>query len=875
MNGVLLDEERVADRARDLGATGHNGFRLVYVSLEAVPKPTFAWLDLEFHNTQALGALPPREAFAINGGIRLRAGALPGQVQVTEVHPDPDGRPFALRLKVAPVGDYSSYTLATAVGSLVAPDDALPRAMDPLLNRLPFKFRPGCFNLACAPRWDVPPPRGDVPAIDYLARDYDSFRHVLMAAMAQRVPGWQPTSEADLDQVLIDLIAAQGDELADHHDRVIAERSIVSARKRVSLARHGRLVDYHLHQGNQASTWVALQAVAARADLPTLSSDADGMEDEWAVWSGRDWRDADAVVFALPREPGTRWRRRVFAALNSLQLYTWGDSVTALAEGATSADLHIAGSSSEADAIVLEALFNHASADQSTAPAEADVDTRVDHLLIEEARNPATGTPNGRSIARRQLLRLLPLDGALPRAQRLQDPVTGAWFVRVNWLADDALTQNYCFVSDCAGVLVRELTQFHGNLLRVTQGRPHETVFQPPGSALEADDDNRLRRLSHAHTTLRQRQRGPLRVDDATVCVLPEAAGVLAYRATPADGITPPRSTLQVTVDGFDAAWEERIDLVLSEDDDEHFIVETHENGVSQLRFGNGVNGRALPAGARVTAQFRSGQGVAGNVGADVLTTATNAALLLRVWNPFDVTDGRAPEAAADLLRRAPEAYRRVQLRAVTLADYAARAAEVPGVAQARAAYRWSGSWRVVRVAIDPVGGGALTPALHARVAARLDALRLIGDDVELRAAVYVPLDVRITVCAHSAYWVEDLRTELEMAFSDGDLPAGLPWSQGLFHPDLWSFGQPLYASQLIGRALSVTGVERVVKLGMRRFNPGSGGGVSVVEVDASALPDATAQRLEFGEFEVLVVANDPDHLERGRLVFDIQGGRR
>lgn len=875
MNGALLDEERVADRARDLAATGHNAFRLVYVSLEAVHKPGFAWLDVEFHNAQSLAALPPREAFVVTGGVRIRAGALPGQVQVTEVHPDPGGRPFALRLKVAPVGDYSSYVLSTSFAGIAAPGDALPRAMDPLLNRLPFKFRPGCFNLACAPRFDAAPPRGPIPSIDYLARDYDSFRHLLMAAMAQRVPGWKPTSEADLDQVLIDLIAAQGDELADHHDRVIGERSIVSARKRVSLARHARLVDYHLHQGNQASTWVAAQSLGARVDLPVLSDDASGMQDEWAVWSGRDWRDADAVVFALPRVPGARWRRRVFAALNTLQLYTWGDSVTALAEGATSADLHIAGSTSEADAIALEDLFNGVSGDQATAPAEFDVDTRVEHLLIEEARNPATGTPNGRSLARRQLLRLVPLDGDVPRAQRLEDPVTGDWFVRVHWLAADALTQNYCFVCDCAGVLVRDLTLLHANLLQVTHGRPHETVFQPPSTALGADDDNRLRRLSHAHTTTRLRQKGPDRTADATVCVLPEAAGVLAYRATPPDGIVPPCSTVQLMVDGFASPWEERIDLVLSEDDDEHFIVETHENQVSQLRFGNGVNGRALPQGATARARFRSGQGVAGNVGADVLTSTSTPTLLTRVWNPFDVTDGRAPESTADLVRRAPEAYRRRQLRAVTLADYAARAAEVDGVAQARAAYRWSGSWRVVRVAIDPVGGGELSADLRARVAARLDALRLIGDDVELRAASYVPLDIRIVVCAHAAYWIEDLRTELEMAFSDVDLPPGSPWPRGLFHPDLWSFGQPLYASQLIGRALSVTGVERVVKLGMRRFNPGSGGGIMVVEVDPSDLPEATAQRLDFGEFEVLVVANDPDHLERGRIVFEIEGGRR
>ena len=70
-------------------------------------------------------------------------------------------------------------------------------------------------------------------------------------------PDWEPTSEADLDQVLLDLFAAAADELSDYQDRVMNEAYVTTARKRVSIARHARLMDYHIHQGNQASTWMA------------------------------------------------------------------------------------------------------------------------------------------------------------------------------------------------------------------------------------------------------------------------------------------------------------------------------------------------------------------------------------------------------------------------------------------------------------------------------------------------------------------------------------------------------------------------------------------------------------------------------------------
>ena len=99
-------------------------------------------------------------------------------------------------------------------------------------------------------------PPNDHPAIDYLARDFNSFKHNLINAMRERVPGWAPTSEADLDQVLIDLLATDADEMADFQDRVMNEAYLGRARKRVSLARHARLLDYHIHQGNQASTWL-------------------------------------------------------------------------------------------------------------------------------------------------------------------------------------------------------------------------------------------------------------------------------------------------------------------------------------------------------------------------------------------------------------------------------------------------------------------------------------------------------------------------------------------------------------------------------------------------------------------------------------------
>jgi len=82
----------------------------------------------------------------------------------------------------------------------------------------------------------------------------------------------------------------------------------------------------------------------------------------------------------------------------------------------------------------------------------------------------------------------------------------------------------------------------------------------------------------------------------------------------------------------------------------------------------------------------------------------------------------------------------------------------------------------------------------------------------------------------------------------------------GFFHPDLWTFGQELHASQLEGRAQSVAGVDHVISLAMKRWNEPTAGTRSIVGLRAN---------------EIIRVRNDPDHMELGVIAFDLQGGRR
>jgi len=817
-----------------------NGIKFVQVTLVA----NKAELDVHFFNKNYLSTIltdaianpgSVKTIFPITGGFRVPAGQAAGQVQVTQINAHPDPAQAALILTVEPIGDYSTYTLG--IDTLAYPN------IDPLFSEITFKFRPGCFNTNCAPEWEPGKEKKAGPVIDYLAKDYDSFRHTMIAAMMERVPSWEGSSEADLDQVLLELFSAAADELSDYQDRVMNEAYLASVRKRVSLARHSRLMDYHIHQGNQASTWEALEVVLAP---PPALNQLLFLQTAHQFWAGNEKQDELSVVFL------TRSEQPVHPLVNRFGLYTWDDSVPSLEAGSITADLKIIGNpEDQATATRIQNLIRAGA---------------IKYLLIQEYLNPATGTVNGRNSSKRQLLRLLTGNAG---AKAMYDPLTGPpatakWFVRVNWREEDRLQSNYCFTVECPQ-RVEDVSLFHGNLVQVHNGRPTipAVAFKEPSAQLNSNE-------FHYEPTAW-----------GTVCRLPDTLSPLAYLDTLPGGDVPPLSTLTVNVvlPGGTDEWDEVPNLIHSDASDEngdHYVVETDENGRSLVRFGNGVNGKKLPEAAEVHCEYQYGNGLDGNIGLDTLINFDPAASaivsqigvvktlltpaqgqVVSCWNPFDVTNGRSPEAAAEIIRRVPEAYRARQLRAVTLSDYVNRAREVPGVSRAAASYAWTGSWRTVRITIDPVGTTGFSDELRRDVTGYLEAVRLIGEDLELRAPRFVPLDIRAALCADPNTWPEDLRFVLEQEFSAGFTPDG---RMGFFHPDLWTFGQPLRTSQIIGRIQSIEGVEHVISVTLRRWNETTPAGQEITNLQHN---------------EIIRVTNDPDHLELGFIFFDVQGGRR
>ena len=94
--------------------------------------------------------------------------------------------------------------------------------------------------------------------IDYNSKDYESFRNTLLQLVSKKLPDWNSKSESDTRMVLLDIFSYVADELSYYQDRVANEAFLRTARKKFSVGSHLRLLDYKLHNGCSATTFLKI-----------------------------------------------------------------------------------------------------------------------------------------------------------------------------------------------------------------------------------------------------------------------------------------------------------------------------------------------------------------------------------------------------------------------------------------------------------------------------------------------------------------------------------------------------------------------------------------------------------------------------------------
>ena len=713
------------------------------------------------------------------------------------------------------VGDFSRYTLRIKG----RPD------VDPRFDQIEFSFKVGC-----RPDIDCRVPQHAVPAhtteqdLGYLAKDYASFRQLMLDRLSLLMPGWKDAGPADLQVALVELLAHTADRLSYYQDAVANEAYLGTARSRVSVRRHARLVDYFMHDGCNARTWIHVQV---SQDVVPVSGQA--LPKGTVLFTrvaGQQARVLSENAAQLINEAGAVFEtmhdvRGLYRDHNEMSFYTWGDEECWLAAGATGSAL----------------------AGNYPNLAVGDV------LILEEVIDPLTGVPGNADPAHRHAVRL---SEVVLDTDKLRDdaPIT-----KIRWAAEDALPFSLCVNAevkdDDAGRTLRATSVARGNIVLADHG---VTRTDEPGVVVPGDGSTFRPGIEKRPVTC------AAPVDMAGPASL--ALGQKPQEAMPIVWCLEAMGKGEMdkgpgTGDGGQVRWDAQRDLLASSSTSREFVLETETDGTARLRFGDGQYGMRPVPETLLQAQYRFGNGVAGNVGAESIYHIVSVEpAVSAVRNPLPAVGGTDPESIEEVRRSAPVAFR-TQKRAVTLEDYCRAAELVDGVQQAGATRRWTGSWPTVFLTVDRTGGRALGSEAEAELRNQLEPYRMAGQDLEAEDAGFVPLDVKLNVRVEPGHFQGDVRLALLDALGNRVQPDG--W-RGLFHPDNLTLGQPVYVSAVCAAAQAVEGVATVEVVWFRRLG------------SQSALPKDG--RLEMGRLEVARLDNDPSLPEHGVLQLDIRGGK-
>jgi hypothetical protein len=793
-----------------------------------------------------------KENVRIDGGRRIRGIRAVEAVVFPEDDPELDD---ALEVTVDRPGDDSTYTLSLVeLNERGQQTDTPLEGFDGRYDKLPFSFKIGCpSDLDCKRDEVCPPLERAQPEIDYLAKDYASFRRLILDRLALIAPGRQERHVPDLGIALIELLAYSGDYLSYYQDAVATEAYLDTARRRVSIRRHARLVDYALHEGCNARAFVCVDTnthlTLDPADVYFVTSlaDASGVgisEDELAhVPRGRYEPFEPLPVTDRPIE--------LFANHYEIPVYTWGDADCCLPVGATSATL------------TDEWETPPEKDDDSEPPSERERVLRLragDLLVFEEVKGPKSGRAPDADPSHRQAV-------LLTRVEHAEDELYDQPVVEVEWAAEDALRFPLCISSideNCEPV--DRVTVARGNVVPVDHGlhEPEEPLGQVPTIELPANCD--------CHGRPAEPFVVPGRFEPTLVAApltYAEPVGRLTSAAVllerePHQALPQVRLTATPPEPGRRPVdWLPASDLLSSGATDRAFVVEIDDDRHAHVRFGDGELGAGPEPGASFSASYRTGNGSAGNVGAAAIAHVVFrkepvSGAGLRVRNPLAAQGGVEPEPLADAKLLAPFAFRAVLERAITADDYARIAERDKKLQRAAATLIWTGSWYEARVAVDPRGTEEVDPGLLGEVARSLRRFRRIGHDLAVVPAHYVSLDLALVICVLPHFLRGDVEAAVRDALGNRRLPNG---RLGLFHPDNETFADAVSLSRIVAAVQAVEGVETVSVAKLQRLFEAPNG-------------ERESGLLRLGPGEIARLDDDPRFPEHGKLTLDLRGGR-
>lgn len=264
---------------------------------------------------------------------------------------------------------------------------------------------------------------------------------------------------------------------------------------------------------------------------------------------------------------------------------------------------------------------------------------------------------------------------------------------------------------------------------------------------------------------------------------------------TPSPTPTGSASSLKVRVNNL--LWGEAASLYGLDDKDQDYIIRIDDDAKATVLFGDGVKGARLPTGQNnITATYRSGIGLAGEVDAGSLTLLPSKPFGVRtVTNLLPASGAGEPEKMDNARRNAPLTVRTLD-RIVSREDYEDFAAAFAGIGKAQAIDLWSGEQHLVHVTIGGEDGEPVEAGLfRTNFIEALDAARDPSQNVRVDTFDKLLFDLAANISVDRRYIAMDVFAAVQSALETA------------FAFEQRAFGQPVTAAEVITVIQKVKGV--------------------------------------------------------------------
>ena len=236
-------------------------------------------------------------------------------------------------------GDFSTYLLylTSSQKQIEIPLDNF----DERLSRIDFVYSSDCnADFDCNSEEQCFPEILEEYDIDYMAKDYASFRQNILDRLSLIMPKWKERNPADMGITLVELLAYIADNLSYYQDAVANEAYLGTARKRISVKRHTRLLNYFLGEGHNARAWICLQVNddGNNTVIPRNTKILAGINNKndsknLAISEFKPEEINNEIIFE------TMYDITLRKSSNEIHFHTWSNPECCLPKGATSATL--------------------------------------------------------------------------------------------------------------------------------------------------------------------------------------------------------------------------------------------------------------------------------------------------------------------------------------------------------------------------------------------------------------------------------------------------------------------------------------------------------------------------------------------------------